>query len=65
MPNDPKLNRLLNAILRLEPFDKPRPPAMAETNVAGIDMPSFAEANVQPKKIDLTVVEHPDGRMSQ
>ncbi|MCB0183021.1 MAG: hypothetical protein KDE31_02090, partial [Caldilineaceae bacterium] len=65
MPQDPKLNRLLNAILRREPMERQRATATGITNVGGVAMPSFGEAAVQPKKIELTTVQHPDGRMSQ
>ncbi len=41
----------------------PRPAGRAPTNVGGQDLPSFGEHTQEPVK--LTVVQHPDGRMSQ
>src|SRR3990172_3803591 len=35
------------------------------TNAAGQTMPAFGETDLQPEPVDLTVVQHPDGRMSQ
>ena len=35
------------------------------TNVAGEALPEFGETDQKPKRIELTTVIHPDGRMSQ
>ncbi len=35
------------------------------TNVAGTALPQFATSDLAPEKVPMTVVEHPDGRLSQ
>ncbi len=52
---------LLDKLMRLRRPRLPEP-ASAATNVAGADLPTFGRAQSQPAK--LTVVQHPDGRMS-
>jgi anaerobic selenocysteine-containing dehydrogenase len=42
-----------------------RPAPKELTNVAGVSMPIFGETELQPEVVPMTVVEHPDGRMSQ
>ena len=41
----------------------PLPSGTSETNAGGVALPTFSEADREPVK--LTVVQHPDGRMSQ
>lgn len=65
MPQNAKLARLFNAIMRRNSPDFERPAATEITNVAGVEMPSFGETDVEPKQVELTTVHHPDGRMSQ
>ena len=44
----------------------PKPAApTGVTNVAGTDLPTFAEVDIQPEKVAMTTVQHEDGRMSQ
>src|SRR5574341_311238 len=63
---DKKISDLLAVMLRLgPPAGASRPPATGETNVAGVDLPSFAETDLKPEPVDLLAVEHPDGRLSQ
>ena len=63
MSNNDKLNRILSALLRTKEPQPAAPTGM--TNAAGNAMPTFAEADVQPEKVEMTTVTHPDGRMSQ
>ena len=35
------------------------------TNTGGEDLPAFSETDIQPEKVEMTTVQHPDGRMSQ
>lgn len=52
---------LIDKLLRMK---KPRiaAPATGQTNVGGQALPTYGKASTQPTK--LTVVQHPDGRMS-
>ena len=57
-----KLKRILGALSKKKSA-APRPEAM--TNVGGTDLPTFDHSDVEPKKVDMQTVMHPDGRMSQ
>ena len=59
------IENLLTSLLKLEPRKKLRKTGNTQSNVAGEDLPNFADADVQPEKVDMTTVYHPDGRMSQ
>ncbi len=59
------IERLLAAVLRFEPRKKLRKTTDQMTNAAGVDLPAFSETDLQPEKVEMTVVQHPDGRMSQ
>ena len=59
------IEQLLAAILRLEPRQKVRHASEEMTNTAGTDMPAFSETDLVPEAVEMTTVEHPDGRMSQ
>ena len=63
MTANDKLNRILSALLRTKEPQPARPTGV--TNAAGDAMPTFAEADVHPKKVEMTTVYHEDGRMSQ
>ncbi len=54
------LERLLAALLRSPYASKAAPAATGD-----FGLPQITEADVQPEKVDLTTVVHPDGRMSQ
>jgi len=63
MPN--AIENLLATMLRVGQPEKVRKTAHTETNNAGLDLPAFSETDLQPEKVNLTTVQHPDGRMSQ
>lgn len=58
-----KLNRILNAIMQVKMPAPEKPTGV--TNAAGVALPQFDEVDAVPKKVPMTKVEHPDGRMSQ
>ncbi len=58
-----KLSSFLSTMLNLGGTKRPNPKAM--TNVAGTDLPTFAQVDAVPQNADMTTVVHPDGRMSQ
>ncbi|MFZ1755008.1 MAG: molybdopterin-dependent oxidoreductase [Caldilineaceae bacterium] len=61
MTSDSKLSRLFAAILK-----QPAVPSPTQaTNVAGTDLPRYAESELRPEAVEMTTVVHPDGRMSQ
>jgi anaerobic selenocysteine-containing dehydrogenase len=62
MTHSSKLNRLFSTLLG-QSSTRPQPAGI--TNVAGQDLPQFAEVDLQPQQVELTTVTHPDGRMSQ
>ncbi|MEM7454507.1 MAG: molybdopterin-dependent oxidoreductase [Planctomycetota bacterium] len=55
-----KLNRILKAL-----STQSAAPPDGETNVAGTALPQFDPVDAVPEKVEMTQVEHPDGRMSQ
>ncbi len=61
MAAESKLDRFLDATLG---WATPKP-ASAAAMTADFGLPRFAEASLQPDKVPMTVVEQPDGRMSQ
>lgn len=61
-PKD-KINRILSTLLRQE--QPTSAPPTGATNVGGVAMPSFSEAEVAPEKVSMTTIQHADGRMSQ
>ncbi len=66
MSSSNRISQLLATMLRLGPPGDSGPPSpQGLTNVAGVDLPGFAEADRLPEPVDLTTVTHPDGRMSQ
>lgn len=60
-----RIEQLLASLLRIEPRSKIRKTESQETNTAGEDVPAFSETELQPEKVEMTTVQHPDGRMSQ
>jgi anaerobic selenocysteine-containing dehydrogenase len=61
-----RINNLLATMLRQVSNGKsPAGSPQGMTNAAGLAMPAFGETDLQPEPVDLTVVQHPDGRMSQ
>lgn len=67
MAKTANVSKLLSTMLRLGAPDAhalgQQPAARSATNVAGVDLPSFAQNDTAPVK--MTTVQHPDGRMSQ
>lgn len=62
MISDSKLSRLFAAVLK----SPAQPAPAAATNVAGTDLPRYAESELRPEPVaEMTTVVHPDGRMSQ
>lgn len=59
------IEKLLSRLLWIDPRDKVRKTSNTMTNTAGEDLPAFSETELQPEKVDMTTVQHPDGRMSQ
>lgn len=59
------IENLLATMLGHGKSGKIRKTANTETNQAGVELPAFSDTDLKPEKIDMTVVEHPDGRMSQ
>ena len=57
-----KLNRIFKALLRKA---KQSPVVDGPTDAGGTALPTFDESKVKPKQVDMTTVQHPDGRMSQ
>ncbi len=53
---NPRLSFLFSALLKQE---KAKPAS------GDFGLPTFAESDLKPEKIDLTTVQHPDGRISQ
>ena len=62
MSQPSKLNRILASLLRTKSTE---PEPTGQTNAAGTALPTFRADNAVPKQVDMTVVKHPDGRMSQ
>jgi anaerobic selenocysteine-containing dehydrogenase len=61
-----RITRLLNTMLRLDPSPQDEPQSQGtETRAAGAAPPAFAESDRQPEPVEMTAVQHPDGRMSQ
>jgi anaerobic selenocysteine-containing dehydrogenase len=58
------ISNLLSTMLRIGGGPKPATPGEA-TNVAGVGLPQFSTSELTPEKAPMTVVQHPDGRMSQ
>ena len=63
MTKNTKINRILNAMLRVKPTARPKP--TGQTNAGGLDLPLFDETDLKPEKVEMTTVQHADGRMSQ
>jgi anaerobic selenocysteine-containing dehydrogenase len=64
MSQQSSVARFLSTMLRMgSAQDEPAP--TGETNLAGVGIPRFAESELKPEKVPMTVVQHPDGRMSQ
>ena len=62
MTSDSKLSRLFAAVLKGPAV----PPPAGMTNVAGTDLPRYAESELRPEPVEgMTTVTHPDGRISQ
>lgn len=59
------VEKLLAAMLRREPRSKIRKSSNELTNTAGEGLPAFSDTDLKPEKVDMTTVQHPDGRMSQ
>jgi anaerobic selenocysteine-containing dehydrogenase len=57
------ISNLLANILKVGAPPPRRPSPSQMTNVAGQDMPDFAD--VDPAQVQMLTVQHPDGRMSQ
>ncbi len=53
----------LNAMLGREPETYPRPAAI--TNAAGVALPGFDSSELTPTPAQMTLVQQPDGRLSQ
>ena len=60
-----KIENLLASLLRVKPRTKLRKTKSEMTNTGGEDLPAFSETDIQPEKVEMTTVQHPDGRMSQ
>ena len=58
MSKKSRLDALLNVLLA-------QPSGSAPSGDESWSLPVFAESEVQPEKVDMTTVLHPDGRMSQ
>ena len=65
MASNTRISTLLATMLKLGGPGQESPVPEGITNVAGQDLPRFSEVDVVPHKVPMTVVEHPDGRMSQ
>ncbi|MCB9152878.1 MAG: molybdopterin-dependent oxidoreductase [Caldilineae bacterium] len=52
-------------MLKLGPPRDDRPAPDGVTNVAGQALPRFGETELQPQPVEMTTVQHDDGRMSQ
>lgn len=59
------IENLLLKILKMENRQRTRQTASEITNRAGTGLPAFADTDLKPEKVEMTTVEHPDGRMSQ
>lgn len=59
------INDVLRAVLQLNPPQAKAPAPTGVTNVAGVDLPTFATVGAVPQKVPMTTVQHEDGRMSQ
>lgn len=60
-----RIEKLLATMLRIQPRQKLRKSTTELTNSAGSDLPAFADTDLVPEKVEMTTVQHPDGRMSQ
>lgn len=60
-----RIENLLATLLKIDKRGKFRKSANEATNSAGVDMPAFSDTDAVPEKVDMTTVQHPDGRMSQ
>lgn len=60
-----RIEKLLAMMLRIQPRQKLRKSTTELTNNAGTDLPAFADTDLVPEKVEMTTVQHPDGRMSQ
>ncbi|MCS6843428.1 MAG: molybdopterin-dependent oxidoreductase [Caldilineales bacterium] len=60
MSNQSRINRLLSGLLGRNPDARPAP-----KGESGFGLPHFAPTDLQPEPVPMTVVHHPDGRMSQ
>lgn len=60
-----KIENLLATLLKVGKREKLRKSANEETNNAGVGLPAFSDTDAVPEKVDMTTVQHPDGRMSQ
>ena len=61
MSNESRIDRLLSTMLG---WAEPKR-AAAAPGEAGFGLPAFAASDRVPESVPMTVVEHPDGRMSQ
>ena len=59
------INNLLATMLKMGAPTQAAKAGSAATNAAGVALPDFAESDLQPSAVDMTEVQHPDGRMSQ
>lgn len=60
-----KIENLLATLLKVGKREKLRKSANEETNTAGLDLPAFSDTDAVPEQVEMTTVQHPDGRMSQ
>ena len=60
-----RVSNLLATMLKLGPPRDVRPAPDGVTNVAGQALPRFAETDLKPQPVQMTTVQHDDGRMSQ
>lgn len=64
MSQKPSVFNLLSTMLKVgAPPERTRPQPTTITNVAGQELPDFAD--IDPADVQMITVEHPDGRMSQ
>ncbi len=64
MSAEKRISNILSTMLRIgSPPVEESPHDM--TNVAGQEMPRYAESDLTPEPVEMTTVVHPDGRMSQ
>ncbi|GIV72425.1 MAG: molybdopterin-dependent oxidoreductase [Caldilinea sp.] len=60
MTEQSKITQLLSTLLGRNPDARP-----SRKGESGFGLPEFASTNLEPEPVPMTIVHHPDGRMSQ